>query len=257
MKACYYNVSSSSSSTSHLTVSWHEILSLSLFLSLSLTKGYSLSHRLQGTVNQTTGLPTNHKAAAGWCNHSHTDTGWHTHTHTQHTLVHAHTHTLTAIYSPVDTQTHSHASSVLQRLFRERERVYLRRVWGSWEQEEEWEEQEEEDKLKEGVKVCHFSRQKFSSEGLLARGVFSFSWPLISPPSCSSSLPRSFFPSLWLNFEIPSQISLPLTAVTGLITEQMKWNTPTAALKDSNLPLLPWWLALSQHSFSQKNKKWH
>lgn len=77
-----------------------------------------------------------------------------------------------------------------------------------------------------GEKVCHFSRQqrvqKFSSEGLLARGVFASSWPLISPPSSSSSLPGSFSPSPWLNFELPSQISLPLTAVTGLITEQMK-----------------------------------
>lgn len=46
-------------------------LSLSFYFSLSLspslffTKGYSHSHRLQGTLNQTTRSPTNHNAAAG------------------------------------------------------------------------------------------------------------------------------------------------------------------------------------------------
>lgn len=55
-------------------------LSVSLPLPLPLTKGYSLSHGLRGTLNQTTRSPTNHNAAAGWCNHSHTDLGARTHT---------------------------------------------------------------------------------------------------------------------------------------------------------------------------------
>lgn len=63
--------------------------------SLPLTKGYSLSHGLRGAPNQTTHSPTNHKAPAGWCNHSHTDlsTQRHTHTHTRAHPMHTHAHT--------------------------------------------------------------------------------------------------------------------------------------------------------------------
>lgn len=43
-----------------------------------------------------------------------------------------------------------------------------------------------------------------------------------------------FIPSLWLNVEASSQLPLPLTAVTRLITEQMKWNKPGAALEHSD-----------------------
>lgn len=70
-----------------------------LSLSLPLTKGYSLSHGLWGTLNQTTRSLTNHKAAAGWCNHSHTDLGAHT------------THTRSLRGTQVDTHTHSHAQT--------------------------------------------------------------------------------------------------------------------------------------------------
>lgn len=74
-------------------------LTTMLCLSLSLTKGYSLSHGLWGTLNQTTRSLTNHKAAAGWCNHSHTDLGAHT------------THTRSLRGTQVDTHTHSHAQT--------------------------------------------------------------------------------------------------------------------------------------------------
>lgn len=88
---------------------------LSLSLSLSLTKGYSLSHRLQGTVNQTTGSPTNHKAAAGWCNHSHTDTGWHTRA-SMHARTHARTNARThAHWEPYIVQ-ETHRRTVMQAL---------------------------------------------------------------------------------------------------------------------------------------------